>query len=302
MANPSHHAVRGSRRSEDRVDLRMMTGRVGTRIVQTEGVVVTTPRPLRVLIAGAGGMLGRTLVRVLAEPPEILVTGAARRSGAAQIHLDAIGGYRAIAETLDVVGEVDVVVNAVGLLGSLISPDRPSSLRDARIVNTDFPQALAAVTDARGIRLVHVSTDGVFRGDADHCGEMADDWSDDVYGGSKRDGEPVTATAISVRSSFVGVDRVNRRGLLEWLRAQPPGASVPGYVNHRWNGLTTLELAEAVRHLLDERCFAAARQEGPVHHVARTEIVTKFDLLESLVEGFGLPVRIEPVEANEEAG
>ncbi|MEH0843565.1 dTDP-4-dehydrorhamnose reductase [Micromonospora sp. CPCC 205711] len=107
----------------------------------------------RVLVTGAGGMLGRDLLAVLAHRPDLTVTAATRKE------LDVTD---AAAVRVAVTGH-DVVLNAAAWT------DVDGAETDeaaATAVNGDAVAHLAAACAATGARLLHVSTDYVFPGDA----------------------------------------------------------------------------------------------------------------------------------------
>lgn len=246
----------------------------------------------RVLVIGAAGLLGQESVRaLLAHGHDVVGTGRDGQQGRFQFDIE-----------LDPPAElflqpIDLVVNCAGVLASEIDERNPATMRRAEAVNAVFPHKLAAAAEARGARLVHVSTDAVFRADTNRCLEDDDRLAQDAYGASKRRGEPLSSNAISLRCSFVGRDPRRHRGLLEWLIAQPSGAGVDGYVDQAWNGLASGQVAAVCAGLVDGALFERARAEGPVHHVFEDPPLTKYELLDLCVRTFGLPLIVAPVES-----
>ncbi len=108
---------------------------------------------MRWLVAGAGGMLGRDLVPALAAAGHD-VTAATRSE------LDVTDPTACLAA----VDGHDVVVNAAAWTAVDEAQARES---DAFAVNATGAANLARACEARAARLVHVSTDYVFAGDAD---------------------------------------------------------------------------------------------------------------------------------------
>ncbi len=247
----------------------------------------------RVLIIGAAGLLGREIARAVAARPDLEAVRTSRAARPGWLRFDA---ERDSAETL-LVEPVDLVVNCAGVLASEIGPDDPAGVRRAVVVNGRFPHELALAARERGVRLVHVSTDAVFRDDAGRCFEDGDRFADDVYGATKRRGEPALDNALSLRCSFVGPDPQRRRGLLEWLLAQPPGTELDGYVDQAWNGLTSAQVASVCLTLVDAELFARARSEGPVHHLFEDPPLTKHGLLALCAHSFRPDAAVVPVES-----
>jgi dTDP-4-dehydrorhamnose reductase len=129
------------------------------------------------LVTGAGGMLGRDLVTVLGADPARRITAATR----AELDLTDAEAVRAA------VSGHDVVINAAAWTnvdGAETSEDEATAVNGLGVENLARACALA------GSRLLHVSTDYVFPGDADRpYPEDAPTDPVNAYGRSKLVGE-----------------------------------------------------------------------------------------------------------------
>ncbi|MBM0256571.1 dTDP-4-dehydrorhamnose reductase [Micromonospora sp. 4G55] len=150
----------------------------------------------RVLVTGAGGMLGRDLLAVLATRPDLKVTAATRAE------LDITD-----AEAVDAaVAGHDVVFNTAAWTDVDGAEQHEAA---ATAVNGDAVAHLARACAATGARLLHVSTDYVFPGDAGQ--PYAEDAPTDpvnAYGRSKLAGERAVArflpeTGYVVRTAWL---------------------------------------------------------------------------------------------------
>jgi dTDP-4-dehydrorhamnose reductase len=242
-----------------------------------------------VLVIGAGGMLGREVARA-AESRGAVVVGTGRAPLPGRVAFDARRDNPA--ELFR--NPVDLVVNCAAVLASEIDPSDEDTVAAAEWVNAMFPHALAEQAGRHGARLVHISTDAVFREDAGTCREDDTGFAGDVYGSTKRRGEPAAANALSLRCSFVGWDPARHRGLLEWLLAQPDGAEVQGFTDQIWNGLASTQVAAVCAAVANPDLFCRARDEGPVHHLFEDPPLTKCALLKLCADVFGKPVTVVP--------
>lgn len=145
----------------------------------------------RWLVAGAGGMLGRDAVQVLAGRPGVSVT-ALTRSG-----LDVTDA----AASDDAVAGHDVVVNAAGWTDV---DGAESAEAEATRVNGDGARCLAAACARHGAVLLHVSTDYVFPGDATRpYSEDAPTGPVNAYGRGKLAGELAVRELLPERGFVV---------------------------------------------------------------------------------------------------
>jgi len=125
---------------------RDLRSRCGRRRISGRGIL-----PLKVLITGAHGQVGRCLLA--SAPPDVSATGLTRAQ------LD-VGDADAVKHALRAHGPA-VIINAA----AYTAVDRAETEVDAaRRVNGLGPRHLARAAQASGARLVHISTDFVFDG------------------------------------------------------------------------------------------------------------------------------------------
>jgi dTDP-4-dehydrorhamnose reductase len=149
---------------------------------------------VRVLVTGAGGLLGGRLAACLHERG-LDVVAVHRRAPAPD-------GPRAVATDLLADGALDRLLDAerpeglvhAAVLGRAdLCQDRPS---DAQAANALLPGRVAAACAQRGIRLVALSTDLVFGGDAPPYRESDPTRPLGVYGLTKAQGERAVLEAF----------------------------------------------------------------------------------------------------------
>lgn len=246
---------------------------------------------MRVLILGGAGMLGHVLVQQLRRCPAIALQWTTRQSEEGGLSFDLEQQLDRLADLLD---GVDCVINCIAVLASRIDEQDAVSVRRAEVVNALFPERLAEIAGSRGVRVIHISTDGVFAPDAGRCVEETPPAPPDVYGQTKLRGEVIAAHVLNIRCSLIGPDSGNARGLLAWLVRQPRGARIAGFTDQLWIGCTTYQLAQLCRGLIAEAWFDAALREGSVHHFCPCAPLSKYELLRQLARLLRPDIEVRP--------
>lgn len=247
---------------------------------------------MKVLVVGASGMIGSTVLRVLSERQDWQVFGSVRDASVKRFFSPAIGERLvagidvehpdSLAKVLDKV-RPNVVVNCAGLTKH--KPEAEDPLISVPI-NTLMPHRLAALCKLVGARLIHVSTDCVFSGGKGCYSE--DDYADalDVYGKSKALGEVDYTHAITLRTSTIGHELQSRYGLLDWFLSQE--GRCKGYTRAVFSGLPTVVFAQVMRDVVIPRPDMSG-----LYHVAAKPI-NKFDLLRLIADVYGKMIDIVP--------
>ena len=237
-----------------------------------------------VLVLGAGGMLGTMVSEVLGEEPGLEVTTAARglsgraTGGSPDVSFDALDDP--LADLLDS-HSFDWIVNAIGVTKPRIDVNDPASIENAIAINGLFPHRLAAASATRGQRVIQIETDGVFSGIRGPYYESSPHDPVDIYGKTKSLGEATAGNVVHLRCSIVGVEAMPSISLLGWALSAPRGARLPGYTNHRWNGVTTLHFAKLCAAVI------AGAEVPSAQHVVPADSVTKAQLLVLALASFG---------------
>lgn len=166
----------------------------------------------RVFVTGATGLLGRWVMAIGGERGRAMVAIDGPSRG-----VD-LGDARAADGALSALARGDVVVHTAAMAAIGDCAKDPAAAKRA---NVDATANVAALCRARGARLVHVSTDLVFDGEAAPYAEEATPRPLSVYGATKRDAERVVLTsqdAIVVRVALLFGPSLGPLG------AAPPGA------------------------------------------------------------------------------
>jgi len=254
----------------------------------------------RVLVLGAGGMLGHKLCQML--PLMGFEVAATARKPAEFYHAHAelfsgvqlIGGVDAtdFADLEAVVRrcEPDVVINCIGIIKQLREAKNPIISIE---INSLLPHRLARLCGQIGARFIQISTDCVFSGEKGAYRESDESDARDLYGRTKFLGETTEdePAAITLRTSIVGREiSEGARGLFEWFFSQAslPGNTINGFTRAIYTGFTTTEMVRIMAMVIREHSGLSG-----VYHVA-SEPINKFDLLCMVREIMGLEIQIEP--------
>jgi dTDP-4-dehydrorhamnose reductase len=204
---------------------------------------------MRVFVTGLGGYLGRAIRA--SDPTVCGVTGRAEAD---------VRDADAVSRLLDA-AEPDAVIHTAYV------QEGP----DARSVNVDGSATVAAAASARGLRLVHISTDVVFSGTLGRP-IREDDPVEPVteYGRTKADGEVAVraehAAAVIVRTSLIyGGTSPSRHEQL----ARDPGMTF--YTDEIRCPVAAPDLAAALLELAGRREIA-----GPLH-IGGPDALSRFD-------------------------
>jgi dTDP-4-dehydrorhamnose reductase len=240
----------------------------------------------RLLVLGAGGMLGHAVLRWFASDPAYEVFGTLRgevaaaklRSVAPRAQI--IGGFAAeraddLARMFDI-ARPEVVINCVGVVKQLAGAGDPAI---AIPINALLPHRLARLCGRSGARLIHVGTDCVFSGAQGGYSESDVPDARDLYGRSKLMGEVDYPHAITLRTSIIGHELGSGHGLVGWfLTHQEP---VRGFARAVFSALPTYELARVIQQYV----MPNAALRG-IYHVGG-DTINKYELLKLVAEVYG---------------
>jgi len=246
---------------------------------------------VKVLILGGTGMLGHKLYQILT--PMFDVTGTIRGP-----HRD-ISKYdffqqerivpnvdaREISQVEKAIEETgpDLVINSIGIVKQL--EEKAGVLLNIWL-NSLFPHQLYQICRAKGIRLIHVSTDCVFSGEKGNYREDDSSDAEDIYGKTKYLGEVNGAGALTIRTSFIGRELASTNGLLEWFLSNR-GGSVDGFSNVIFSGFPTLHLAGIIGDIIRNH-----QNLSGLYHLS-SEPISKFKLLTLIKKAMKLNIEIE---------
>lgn len=245
---------------------------------------------MKLLITGAGGQLGREWI-------EACKIKNIDYHGFTSSELD-ICSEAAVTDALDRI-QPDTLINCA----AYTKVDQAETDSDtAKKVNTIASGILADSCKERGIKLVHYSTDYVFRGTLDERTLLPDGYTEDhpkdpvnVYGQTKSDGEDLIVAS--------GADHLILR--VSWLCGR--------FGNNFMR--TMLRLAESRDHLnvvndqygcpafagpvVDQSLHLITSNANGVYHLGSAGLITWHDFAKAIFEHMRIQVKVDPVSSLE---
>ena len=249
----------------------------------------------RVLILGGTGMLGHTLFSHLSDQKNLDTYATSRATSGLSPwfpeHLALRVRGQVDADNFDTVVRAlasikpDIVINCIGLIKQVEAANDPLS---AITVNSHLPHRISLICRTAGARMIHISTDCVFDGKKGAYKESDSSNANDLYGRTKFLGEVDYPHCITLRTSIIGHELKDFRGLVEWFLAQKE--TVRGFTNAIYTGFPTIELA----HIISDFVIPAPDLKG-IYHVS-SEPISKYELLKLVARRYEKHIEIEPYD------
>jgi dTDP-4-dehydrorhamnose reductase len=245
----------------------------------------------KVLILGAGGMLGHMAIRVLGENFEVFGT---TRGNVSSVPLlgkflseeSWIPGVNVLNDqeldrVLDLI-KPDVVINCVGLVKQKMDN---SSYIESIEINALLPHKLFLLCQKYNSKLIQISTDCVFTCDPGMKSQADLPNAADLYGRTKFLGEVDYGTALTIRTSIVGRQISGQESFFEWVLSQS-GKVANGYANALYTGLTTFALSKAISQILTNHFSLSGLWQ------VASEPISKYELMKKLNSELSLNIDI----------
>ncbi|GMV37988.1 MAG: hypothetical protein AMXMBFR61_24960 [Fimbriimonadales bacterium] len=244
---------------------------------------------MKVLVLGGTGMLGAMVTDYLSCTSDLAVHATARNSTlaeSARALVPQVQWHRFDAEEVDLdlsfLTEYDWVINCIGITKPLIHDDNPKEVERAILVNSLLPHRIQAAIRTKSTRVLQIATDCVYSGAKGSYVEKDPHDAWDAYGKTKSLGETPSENYFHLRCSIIGPEPKDHKFLFDWFLGQPQGASVKGFTNHLWNGVTTLHFAKLCHGVMNSVVRLPSRQ-----HVIPGDTLTKYELLRTFASAFG---------------
>jgi len=237
----------------------------------------------KILVLGSTGMLGHQVVNYFLNHTEYEIYDISFRSKlrVSSIILDVRDSALLSKVIVDL--KPHYIVNCIGDLVE-VNPEYERAI----YLNALLPHILKKISKEVGCKLIHISTDCVFSGKQGGYSEL--DLRDGIglYAETKKLGEIIDESNLTLRSSIIGPElKSNGKGLFQWFISQD--SEVEGYTNSIWSGVTTLELAKAIKWAIDFEITG-------LYHITNGYTINKYELLNLFKKYSSSQIQIEPID------
>jgi dTDP-4-dehydrorhamnose reductase len=236
----------------------------------------------KVLVLGSTGMLGHQVVNYLKDFGDFIIDDFSYRNKLRKstIILDAMD--KSSLERAIVKLKPDFIVNCIGIL-----VNGSQNKERAIYLNAYLPHQLKTIAKNINSKLIHISTDCVFSGLKGQYIEADPRDGQDVYSQTKILGEVIDDTNLTLRTSIIGPElKNNGEGLFHWFMNQ--SGNISGYTKSIWSGVTTIELAKAIKWSIDNEITG-------LYHVTNNSSISKFELLKLFQKHTKKNISIQPL-------
>ena len=222
----------------------------------------------KILVLGSTGLIGHQVFNYLKDNSsyELHNISYRKKLQADTIILDVRCEASFVEELVNIAP--DYIINCIGVLISSSKKDPENAI----FLNAYMPHRLARLADNINAKLIHISSDCVFSGD--NGGEyIENDEKDGVgtYAKTKGLGEVTNDKHLTLRTSVVGPELKNEgEELFHWFMSQ--SGSISGFTNAIWSGVTSIELAKAVKWSIEKNITG-------LYHITNNSSISKNKLL-----------------------
>jgi dTDP-4-dehydrorhamnose reductase len=240
----------------------------------------------RLLITGVSGLLGINLASETMKEHDIVGIDRGKLVNAP---------FQVLHEDLSDLGSIESLLDAVRpawLINCAALADLDACEEEpyhAKVLNTLLPAALAKACKARGISLVHISTDAVFDGQKSGFYTEQDETNPlNVYARTKLEGEQAVAaenpSAIIARVNFYGWSLNGRRSLAEFFHNNlSTNKSMSGFTDAIFCPMLVNDTARTLVKMLKQGLTGLYHLVGPQSmskYQFGVEVARKFNLKE----------------------
>ena len=103
--------------------------------------------------------------------------------------------------------------------------------------------------------------------------------------------------SLIIRVSIIGPDNYSNKGLLAWFLNNPSSNTLNGFINHFWNGITTLEWCKRLHEIISDDKLLIKYLNKQIVQMGTTKTYSKFEMLNLFNKIFDTDFQINPTES-----
>lgn len=245
---------------------------------------------MKVLILGSTGLIGSNILRYFASDSDIQVLSTYRKFSqknffeslnVQSIYFNDFSSKSKIINLLNI-HKPNFIINAIGITKHI----KKFNFQKMFYLNSVLPCILDELSLKLNFKFFHISTDCVFSGIKGSY--IEDDLSDaiDIYGKTKSIADYYIKNSPIFRISTIGHESFTPfNGLLNWFLNQKN--SCYGFTNAFFSGITTIEFAKILKHLL------SVDLQNEIYHIS-SERISKYNLLKIIRDVYKKKIDILP--------
>ncbi len=243
---------------------------------------------MKIYIVGISGMLGSKLFENFLSLKNVKVRGSSRKLPQKYLNLKNKIDLNVDVNNLNLISKIinkfkpNVVINCVGVVKQKIKSKNEEN--KVFYLNSVFPHELYKITSLNKSRLIHFSTDCVFNGKKGNYKETDKVNAKDLYGISKIYGELHLPNSLTLRTSIIGHEINEKKGLLEWFLSKKK--TCDGYDKSFFSGFPTDEIFRILKKIIKEKKLCG------VYHLSSSRI-SKYKLLKTIAKIYKKKISIK---------
>ena len=241
---------------------------------------------MKILIFGATGMLGNTLVKYLISKNNLDVEFTVRNKSRQKLCKEIFNkDARYFVDANEPSSILEAIENfkpnfCINCLGIIKQKEEAKNYIKSIQINSLIPHLIADYCKRYNSQLIHISTDCIFSGKKGNYLDTDAPDPIDLYGRSKLLGEVSNSNATTIRTSIIGPEISSKNGLFEWFRNQE--GLIYGYKNAWFSGFTTIELSIIIYKLIIK-----GKIKNDIYNLS-SHPINKYELLRLINKVYGL--------------
>ncbi len=223
---------------------------------------------MKIFILGARGMAGHTIYKWFKDYTPYITIGMAREFS--YYNLDVENDLDYLKYLINDSIQPDVIINCIGVL----LPDSNKNISRTIYINSFFPHWLEEITKDNKTKIIHLSTNCVFKEDRGKYLDTDTPDCDNWYARTKSMGEIKNNKDLTIRLSIIGEElKENGSGLFAWFMRQT--GTIGGYSQCYWNGITCLCLAKNIEKMIESN-VSGLYQLAPDYNIDKYSLCQLF--------------------------